>query len=155
MTMLAETEFAKKLARAPRTSLAAQIAEAERLVAAQHSPFFKQLLAMVDDIVAASHRRGEPDRAAIKSLASDIAGAGGLMGAPDVAQVASQLAQLADEMAETEWSWDAIGVFTQTLSLLTKSDESLTAEHKALLIEQLTHVRATLKTRAGRTGAPT
>lgn len=148
MTKLADTEFARKLALAPRTSLAAQIAESERLVAAEHTPFFAQLLAMVDDVAAAVRRQSEGDRTAVKSIASDIAGAGGLMGLSDVAHVAAQLAQLCDEFDDRDWSWDAVAVFAQTLSLLTRSHDTLSATDRALLVDQLTTVRATLKTRS-------
>lgn len=151
MTKLADTEFARKLARAPRTSLAAQIAESERLLSAEHTPFFAQLMAMVDDVAAAARNQTEADRALVKRVASDIAGAGGLMGLADVAHVSAQLGQLCDEMSDAEWSWDAVALFAQTLSLLTKSNDSLPDADRVLLVERLTTVRATLKTRTART----
>ncbi len=150
MTKLADTEFARKLAGAPRTTIAAQVAESERLLAAQQSSFDLQLIAMVEAIAGAARRQADEDRDQVKSAASDIAGASGLMGHAELAHVASQLAQLCDEMTEDDWSWQAVGVFAQTLALLTRSDESLSPSDRAVLVDQLTSVRATLKTRSGR-----
>lgn len=150
MTKLTETEFARKLAGAPRVPLAAQVAESERLLAAEQTAFDGQLVAMVNAIVAAAARKDDADRDAVKSAASDIAGASGLMGRADVAHVASGLAQMCDEMDDGGWSWKAIGVFAQTLSLLANPESTLSETDRALLVDQLTTVRATLKTRAGR-----
>ena len=86
-------------------------------------------------------------RVLLKSVASDIAGAGGLMGLADVAHVSAQLAQLCDQMSDAEWSWDAVATLAQTLTLLTKSHDRLTDADRTPLVEQPTTVRATLKTR--------
>lgn len=150
MTKLSDTEFARKLANAPRTSLAAQVAESERLLAAEQTTFAGQLVSMVDVIAAAAVSQDDADRDTVRSAASDIAGASGLMGKADVAEVASGLAQMCDEMEDGGWSWKAVGVFAQTLSLLTNPESTLSKTDRALLVDQLTTVRATLKTRAGR-----
>ncbi|MFZ4601744.1 MAG: hypothetical protein ACOYM8_04755 [Caulobacterales bacterium] len=144
------TDFARKLAQAPRTTMAAQLGEAERLIAGKRADFATEIESMIASLEAIVQARDNDGINRLAPLSSEIAGAGGLVGMADVAHVASGLSQLCDEMAHEAWSWEAISVFAKALHLAARPGSFASPSERDVLFGQLAAVRAAVTQRAAR-----